>query len=114
LRGYLNVSGINPADPDDELYTIRRAILIRNILMTEQNLGNDGKAKIDQDLLRALLHVPEYKHGARSVRMLLQMCTAPDGSVSKSTLPPITQLNMQVDGKAFIDLIGRGNSDTTG
>jgi hypothetical protein len=38
------------------------------------------------------------------MRMLLDLCTNKNGDViSMSEMPPIQQLNMQVDGKAFSD-----------
>lgn len=106
LRGHLDIVGINSADADDELYLIRRAILIRFILSEMQQLIDGEKAKIDESMLRAVLHVPEYWHGGRSVRMLLELCrSGRDGSISPSAVPPINQLNMLVDGKAFLDLL---------
>lgn len=105
LKGHLNIVGINPADPDDELYLIRRAILIRTTLSKMQKLRKGDHARIDPDMLRAILHVPEYWHGGRSVRMLLDLCRANDGRISASAVPPIHQLNMLVDGKAFLDLM---------
>jgi hypothetical protein len=104
LRGHLDVVGINPGDPDDELYLIRRAILIRSILSDLQNLTQSAKAKIDHRMVHALLHVPEYRHGGRAVRMLLEQCES-EGRISVSAVPPIHQLNMLVDGKAFQDLL---------
>ena len=104
LRGHLNVVGVNPADTDDELYLVRRAILIRSILAGLQDLKENAAADIDLRMVHALLHVPEYRHGARAARMLLEQCES-EGRVSVSAVPPIHQLNMLVDGKAFQDLL---------
>lgn len=111
LRGHLNVVGINPADSDDELYMIRRAILIRSLISEIQGLKSDSEAQIDTGMLRALLHVPEYRHGGRAVRMLLDLCQSDDHRVSVSAVPPIHQLNMLVDGKAFQDLLNTTFTD---
>jgi len=106
LRGYLNVVGVNPSDSDDELYLIRRAIVIRNILEKIQGLGADEEARIDPDMLRATLFVPQYRNNARSIRTLLEMCSRSDRrTISNSSLPLIHQLNMLTDGKAFLDLL---------
>lgn len=105
LKGHLNVVGINNVDPDDELYLIRRAILIRDVLTVEQDLKKGELARIDPEMLDAVLHVPEYKHGGRSARMLLQMCMTHGRRVAMSAVPPVHQLNMQVDGNAFMKLI---------
>lgn len=107
LLGHLDIIGINPADADDELYIIRRAILIRSLLKNIQGLHPGDPAKITDDMLHAFLHVPEYRHGGRSVRMLLELCPANDGWVSQSAVPPLHQLNMLVDGKSFMDLLSR-------
>lgn len=105
LSGHLDIVGINPADPSDELFLIRRAILIRSRLSLMQGLQLFEQARIDERMLRAILHVPNYLHGGRSVRMLLNLCATNDGRISASTVPPIHQLNMLVDGKSFIDLL---------
>ena len=95
LNGHLNVVGINPADPDDELYLIRRAIVVRSILTKIQDLKEGQQARIDFDMLRAILLVPTYTNGVRSLRMLLEVCSrSPRQVVSKSALPLIQQLNM--------------------
>lgn len=105
LRGHLNVMGINPADLDDELYLVRRAILLRWLLSEAQNLRPNEEARIETEVLRALLNVPTYKHGGRSMRIVLSLCTGKGGDIGKSTLPTLDQLNMHVNGKAFMDLV---------
>jgi len=105
LRGHINVVGVNSAGQDDDLYLIRRALALRFQLDQKQQLGDCGVAKIDEFLLNAFLHVPEYRHGARSMRMLLDLCTNMNGErIAMSEVPPIHQLNMQVDGRAFAEL----------
>jgi hypothetical protein len=106
LRGHLNIVGINPADSDDQLYLIRRAIMIRSMLTKIQKLEVGEAARIEGRMLRAILHVPMYWHGGRSLRMLLESCSVGGGSkVVASGVPPVQQLNMLVDGKAFLDLL---------
>ena len=105
LLGHLDIVGINPVGGEDELYMIRRAILIRSLLTQIQELHTGDSAKIKDEMLNAFLHVPEYLHGGRSVRMLLQLCGAHDDWITSSSVPPLHQLNMLVDGKAFMDLL---------
>lgn len=102
LRGHLDIVGINPTDVDDEVNLIRRAVVIRYQLTVLQGLTPGEKARIDEEMIRALLHVPEYWHGARAARMLLNLCST-DRLISASAVPPIHQINMLVDGKAFLD-----------
>jgi len=106
LRGHLNVVGINSSGADDDTYLIRRAVVIRALLAKQQSCEDGEKANVDDEMLHAFLHVPKYKHGARSVQTLLKMCTGRNGKVSMSAVPPIHQLDMQVDnGQAFVKLI---------
>lgn len=105
LSGHLDIVGVNTAGADDELFLIRRALLLRSMLSEMQGLRSGYTARIDTRMLSALLNSPEYRHGGRSMRKLLELCTANDGSISPSAVPPIHQLNMHVDGKAFLDLL---------
>ena len=105
LKGHINVVGINPAGPDDDLFLVRRALALRYLLSQTQDLGETEPARIDPEMLNAFLHVPNYIHGSRSMRMLIDLCANRDGKiVSMSEVPPIHQLDMQVDGKAFATL----------
>jgi len=102
LKGHINVAGVNSSGPDDDLYVIRRALALRFLLAEKQKLKDGEQAKIDRSMVNAFLHVPEYRHGSRSMRVLLDLCTGRDGIIiSRSEVPPIHQLDMQVDGKAF-------------
>jgi hypothetical protein len=111
LRGHLNIVGINPADADDELYLIRRAIMIRNVVAQMQDLKEGQRARVDENLLRAVLHVPMYWHGSRALRMLLEQCSPRGGRLAAYEVPPIQQLNMLVDGKAFLDLLNNVHAE---
>jgi hypothetical protein len=98
--------GINPTDLDDNAYVIRRAITIRSMIL--QFLGDrkqELQLNVDKSLLRALLQVPRYRHGGRSLRLLLESLRPTSVNVTKLTLPSLSQLNMLVDGKAFLDLM---------
>jgi len=102
LKGHINVVGINPAGPEDDLYLIRRALTLRFLISESQDLKEGDKAKIDKSMLNAFLHVPRYIHGSRSMRMLVDLCVKGDEKIiAMSEVPPIHQLDMQVDGKAF-------------
>ncbi len=103
IRGHIDIIGINPTDADDEMYLIRRAVVVRNMLTIMQSLSPGEEAKIESNILQAILHVPEYYHGARALRMLLELCRDNDGRISSSEVPPIHQINMLVDGQAFMD-----------
>lgn len=105
LSGHLDIVGINTTGTEDELFMIRRAMVIRSILSSQQSLKEGVEADIDDQMNRALLKAPGFRNGSRSIRMLLELCRDPKGRVSASEIPPIHQLNMHVDGKAFLDLL---------
>jgi hypothetical protein len=115
LAGYLDIIGVNPADTEDDLYLLRRAIIARSMIERYHGLKPNDKAKFDDDILKAILFVPKYKDGARSLERLLELCSrdiTKDGElrVSNSSVPPIQQLNMLTDGKAFLDLLANVSS----
>ncbi len=103
LSGHLNIIGVDPQDENDDLYSLRRAILIRSQLEIRQSLQDEDRANIDPALLRALLRTPIYRHGGRSIRTILDACTNQNGSITRGAIPPMPQLNMIVDAKSFVE-----------
>jgi hypothetical protein len=107
LRGYLNISSINPEEkrPVDGLLLFRRAVLLNSFLQAHLKEIFDkhtNEAGIDDDVLRAFLHVPEYKHGARSMEALMQMAkVTPRKRFEKASFALKEQLQMHVDVKEF-------------
>jgi len=113
LKGYINVLGPNPVKERgvDPYSIIRRAILLRSSLkrsapdLFEKHDGKD-RLNIDRGVLRALLKIGEYKHGARSIESLLAMSRLTGKrAFERSSLPPESQLNLHVDGKSFLALV---------
>ena len=57
-------------------------------------------------MLRALLKIGEYKHGARSIESLLAMSQLTGKTAfERSSLPAESQLDLHVDGKRFLSLV---------
>ena len=112
LKGYVNVLGPNPyttgEGATDPYYLIRRAIILRVILqlsVPQIVCKASGKLRIDRGVLRALLHVPEYQHGVRSIESIIAMSSlVGKTSFERSSLPPETQLNLHVNGREFLAL----------
>ena len=113
LKGFINVLGPNPVKGSggDPYFIIRRAILLRSSLkrnvkdLFEKRAGKEV-LKIDRGVLRALLKIGEYKHGARSIESLLAMSQLTDKTVfERSCLPSESQLDLHVDGKSFLSLV---------
>jgi hypothetical protein len=109
LRGHLEIVGINPREKQDEkpdeLFLVRRAITLRSLLESIQDLRPDEAARIDDNLLHALLHVSEYRHGTRSMRNLLGLFANRSHRLMQSYLPPLAQLDMHVVGTEFLKLL---------
>ena len=113
LKGFINVLGPNPlrgaaADP---YFILRRAILLRSSLKrgTPQLFENHADTEllnIDHGVLRALLKIGEYKHGARSIESILAMSQLTGKTAfERSCLPSESQLDLHVDGKKFLALV---------
>ena len=119
LDGYYDVAGPNPrklprvkgdshkpreTDPTDICYPLRRALLIRALVAGK----SDERLDFDSDLLDALLLVPEYKHGARSLEKLVVPLRSQGGNpIRRAALPVPAQLAMHVDPEAFSRVLGR-------
>jgi RyR domain len=110
LRGYVNIAGPNPTGTGEVEYVVRRAILLRSLIERKARGLSDsrGNVRIDDGVLRALLRVPFYKHGARSMEAILDMSLlAGQTCWSADALPPADQLALQVDAEVFGRLVLR-------
>ena len=113
LKGYIDILGPNPVKgaAADPYFIIRRAILLRASLkknakdLFEKRAGKE-LLNIDRGVLRALLKIGEYKHGARSIESLLAMSQLTNKTIfERSCLPSESQLDLHVDGKSFLSLV---------
>jgi hypothetical protein len=110
LKGYVDVVGPNPHGPDDVAYMLRRALLLRSLLVARSpRLLRSGTLQIDEGVLRAFISVDRFHHGARSMQAIVEMSSL-SGKLrfDRSSLPPEDQLNLHVDGHVFGDLVERG------
>lgn len=115
LKGYINIVGIDRSEdktggasgvPDSE-YVVRRAIVLRSIL--ERNvpgiIDKDGVAKVDSGLLRAILLVWNFRHGARSLEAIITMSKLQRAtSFQPSALPPALLLELHVRAREFLGI----------
>jgi hypothetical protein len=113
LKGFINVLGPNPVKGSgaDPYFIIRRAILLRSSLkrgtpqLFEKRSGKE-LLNIDRGVLRALLKIGQFKHGARSIESLLAMSQLTGKTAfERSCLPSESQLDLHVDGKSFLSLV---------
>jgi hypothetical protein len=86
-------------DPCDIFYPVRRALFVRGELRCKR----DEKLDIDAGLLRALLRIGKYKHGARSLSKLVEpLRDSRPGTVYRSLLPSRQQIDLHVDAAEFL------------
>jgi hypothetical protein len=107
LRGYVDILGPNPANSDDETYQLRRALLLRALLLQKASgLSHQGHLDIDPGVLHAFINVTTYVHGARSMESIVDM-SALSGKLryERSALPPQHQLSLHVDADEFLGLV---------
>jgi hypothetical protein len=109
LRAHLNIRGINkPEDEvDQDRYILRRAIMLR--WMVQQRLKLPGNGRCPEKLMHlavasAFCKVERFKHGARSMEAILDMCDLhPGKTFGPSDLPAKAQLDMHLDAAKFLD-----------
>ena len=113
LKGFINVLGPNPVkgNSPDPYFIIRRAILLRSCLKRNypqlfEKSGGKELLNIDRGVLRALLKIGQYKHGARSIESLLAMSQLTEKTAfERSSLPSRSQLDLHVEGNTFLSLV---------
>lgn len=110
LSHHIDILPIDTA-PGDHKVVIRRAILLRGILKRRGLVGDRNQlevARIDEDVLYALLTVDRYRHGIRSLETIVNMCSTPSDRIDKASLPARSQLDMHVDAQEFMVRMYRG------
>lgn len=106
LRGTINILGPNQVPGSDEQgFILRRALLLRSFLEGRKLVSKAGTAQVSRDILRAMLLVPKYEHGARSMEAILDMSRMEGASFEPVSLPFYTQMQLHVDADAFIRLV---------
>jgi RyR domain-containing protein len=114
LKGHVDIVGPDPrgGDPQaDPYYGLRRAILLRSILLRDRaglfwRDGEIARLAIDPGVLRAFLEVRSYRHGARSVETIVAISTLHGQSrYERSALPAADQLDAHVDAREFLSIV---------
>lgn len=115
LDGHIDVLGPNQrtlynwstrtwdqADPHDITFPVRRALLLRQFLGAKK----PGETlNIDRDLLHAFLHVPRYRHGARSLEKIARHLGLARPPFRRADMPPPQVLSQHLDTFAEFDRI---------
>jgi hypothetical protein len=107
LRGTINVLGPNQVNSGDKNYILRRALLLRSLCKIKLKIQDGENAPVDENVLWAMLLVPKYKHGARSMEAILDMSRIEGNNWNPVSLPFYSQLSLHVDADAFIRLVLR-------
>jgi len=104
LRGTIDILGPNPKNAGDKNYILRRALLLRSLCERKLKF-NESIAPVSADIIRAMLLIPKYKHGARSMEAILDMSRIDGNTWEPVSLPSHSQLALHVDADAFIKLV---------
>jgi hypothetical protein len=110
LRGYVDVKGPNPVNENDRLFVVRRAIFLRFLLQkyAKNIFDSRKKCRVDPGVLRAMIKVPMYKHGVRSMEAILEMSLLSGRKrFEQASLPSPKQLKLHVDEEMFSRLVVR-------
>ena len=116
LKGHVDIVGPDPRGGDadaDPYYRIRRAILLRSMLLRDrpglfERDGKTARLTIDPGVLRAFLEVGSYRHGARSLETIVATSTLHGRSrYERSALPAADQLDAHVDATEFLSIVER-------
>lgn len=116
LRGHIDISSVNPPiRQSQEEYgqdrgvkpILRRAMILRSLIDRAGFLDKQDIARVDVDILFAMLTVNRFRHGARSMEAILRMCTPIRQSIEKASLPSAEQLGMHVDSRDFTTQVRR-------
>jgi hypothetical protein len=120
LQGFLNIANLNHGEERYVLLggvLIRRAILLRGVLLKLSPGIADGQSRldIDESVMKAFLHIREFHYSARSVESILTMSSLHEKTrFEPSCLPPVAQINLHVDGSEWLSLLeGISDSDNT-
>lgn len=108
LRGYIDIKGVNLTEdalaPNAHAFCrVRRAVVLRALLKKREWTDEVRGALVDPAVYQTMLD-PEvvYRHGIRSMRAILHMCTPLNKVVEKMSLPAEGQLDLHVDGRTFV------------
>jgi hypothetical protein len=103
LSAVVDVLGPNPTGPDDTTYIVRRALVLRALL--ERRFGPlTGDPPVSDDVLRAMLLVPSYTFGVRSMAAIAALSQIDGPAWETAALPFGPQLDLHVDAGAFTRL----------
>ncbi|KAK4152960.1 hypothetical protein C8A00DRAFT_15769 [Chaetomidium leptoderma] len=90
----VDIQGPNKVNKADEMFVVRRAILLRSLL---DRLPKEQKIELEDHVLNAMLGVKSFHHGARSMEAILSMSKLTRDSLAAE----MTQLKLHVGWSEF-------------
>jgi hypothetical protein len=108
IKGTIDIAGPNRRNDSDYVCILRRALLLRSLCERDERLKKNiaaGKEFMDENILRAMLYITEYKHGARSMETVLKMSQIKTGVWRPSDLPMGNQLSVHLNDRKFTDIL---------
>ena len=96
LKGYLDIAGPNQRVSGDFNYILRRALVIAQ---------KTKEIAVDESILRALLLVPKFKHGFRSLDTIFSMSDTRNGNLLPTELPCGRTMDIHTDDRKFTDIL---------
>ena len=99
VKCFIDIAGPNPRTASEKSYILRRAVLLKSFMKTY------GVKKIDKSIVQAMLLVPTYHFGARSMETIIKMSRFKDGVLNPSDLPLGDQMAAHVPVRAFTNLL---------
>lgn len=115
IHGTVDLRGPEQCNAFDFIFPVRRALMLRNILDDLASYLMDGpNLLIEDDVLDGLLLVPKLRHGAKSLRSLLEVCKFDQRpTFDRMALPSPSQLRLQIDYEKFKECMDRQNHQVT-
>lgn len=107
LHGLVRIMGPNQTSAQDKTFSVRRAMMLRQLIRQKHpHLEVNGLMKVDEAVLHALLLVPSYKHGLRSLDKIISTSRLSGRTkFDVSALPPEEQIQLHVDGRTFMSYL---------
>jgi hypothetical protein len=114
LHGFLNIESLDHGEGLHSGVLIRRALLLRSLLLKLAPGITTGKKEIDIDLsvMRAFLCIKQFRYGARSIEAILLMSNLRGKRrFDPSCLPPLSQIDLHVNASEWRDWL-EGTSES--
>jgi len=105
IKGSIDIAGPDPRNGEDENYILRRALMLRSMCERDSRIDTELEEFIDDTIIRAMLLVPKFLNGARSMENILAMSNITTGKWLPANLPLGEQLSLHVNSRTFTDLL---------